>query len=255
MDELLRITPVIDELGALFHKAGEELYLVGGSVRDALLGRLGHDLDFTTSADPDTTERLLHRFSSAVWTVGKEFGTIGASKKSNGHELQIEITTFRADAYEPDSRKPIVAYGDNVQDDLVRRDFTVNAMAIDVHSKAFVDPHGGIRDLAAKVLRTPTAPEISFSDDPLRMMRACRFAAQLGFKVDPVTFNAMKAMHERIEIVSPERVRDELSKLLLADAPRPGLNLLVASGLADIVLPELPAMRLERDEHFRHKDV
>lgn len=255
VDELLRITPVIDELGALFHKAGEELYLVGGSVRDALLGRLGHDLDFTTSADPDTTERLLHRFSSAVWTVGKEFGTIGASKKSNGHELQIEITTFRADAYEPDSRKPIVAYGDNVQDDLVRRDFTVNAMAIDVHSKAFVDPHGGIRDLAAKVLRTPTAPEISFSDDPLRMMRACRFAAQLGFKVDPVTFNAMKAMHERIEIVSPERVRDELSKLLLADAPRPGLNLLVASGLADIVLPELPAMRLERDEHFRHKDV
>ena len=255
VDELLSTTPFIDQLDQLFHGAGTELYLVGGSVRDALLGRLGHDLDFTTSADPDTTEALLKRFSKAVWTVGKEFGTIGASRKWQGQEVQVEITTFRADAYEPDSRKPLVAYGDNVHDDLVRRDFTVNAMAIDVHSKDFIDPHGGILDLANKLLRTPRAPEISFSDDPLRMMRACRFAAQLGFSVEPATFNAMKAMHERIEIVSPERVRDELSKLLCADSPRAGLNLLVASGLADVVLPELPAMRLERDEHFRHKDV
>ncbi|WP_316668439.1 CCA tRNA nucleotidyltransferase [uncultured Propionibacterium sp.] len=253
--ELLRITPLTDELGRLFEKAGEELYLVGGSVRDALLGRLGHDLDFTTSAGPDRTEELLRSFSHSVWTVGKEFGTVGASKRSDGREWVVEVTTFRADAYSPESRKPVVAFGDNIAEDLVRRDFTVNAMAVDVVGKTFVDPHGGLQDLAAKVLRTPSTPQVSFSDDPLRMMRAARFAAQLGFSIEPAAFNAMTGMHERISIVSAERVRDELSRLLLADTPRPGLNLLVGSGLADVILPELPAMRLERDEHFRHKDV
>ena len=253
--ELLRTAPLVDELGRLFDEAGEELYLVGGSVRDALLGRLGNDLDFTTSAGPDRTEEILRRFSRSVWSIGKEFGTIGASRSAGGRDWVVEITTFRADAYSPDSRKPVVAFGDNITDDLVRRDFTVNAMAVDVVNRVFVDPHGGVRDLAAGVLRTPSAPRVSFSDDPLRMMRAARFAAQLGFTVEPAAFNAMTAMHERIAIVSAERVRDELSKLLLSDAPRPGLTLMVASGLADVVLPELPAMRLERDEHFRHKDV
>jgi len=253
--ELLHATPLIGELGRLFDEAGERLYLVGGSVRDALLGRLGHDLDFTTSAGPDRSEELLRTVSRSVWTVGKQFGTIGATMTSQGREWTVEVTTFRADAYAPESRKPVVAFGDNITDDLVRRDFTVNAMAIDVAGRTFVDPHGGLKDLAGKVLRTPSPPQVSFSDDPLRMMRAARFAAQLGFSVEPATFNAMTDMHERISIVSAERVRDELSKLLVSDTPRPGLNLLVSSGLAEVILPELPAMRLERDEHFRHKDV
>ena len=213
MDELLRITPVIDELGALFHKAGEELYLVGGSVRDALLGRLGHDLDFTTSADPDTTERLLHRFSSAVWTVGKEFGTIGASKKSNGHELQIEITTFRADAYEPDSRKPIVAYGDNVQDDLVRRDFTVNAMAWSPET-GLVDPFGGVDDLRGKSIRCVGDPARRFQEDALRILRALRFSSSLGFSIEAETAAALRADRARLEKVSAERIAAELVKIV-----------------------------------------
>ncbi|MFT8395008.1 MAG: CCA tRNA nucleotidyltransferase [Propionibacterium sp.] len=252
---MLRINPLVEELASLFSDAGEQLYLVGGSVRDALLGRLGHDLDFTTSASPDRTEELLHKFSRAVWAIGKEFGTIGASRTVDGREWVVEITTFRADSYSPDSRKPVVAFGDNLHDDLIRRDFTVNAMAIDVINKGFIDPHGGLGDLSREVLRTPSPPEVSFSDDPLRMMRACRFAAQLGFSIDPASFRAMQEMHERISIISPERVRDELSKLLCSDTPRPGLNMLVDSGLADLVLPELPAMKLERDDHFRHKDV
>jgi poly(A) polymerase len=253
--QLVTITPVAERLGRLFAEAGHELYLVGGSVRDALLGRLGNDLDFTTSARPEETERLLHRFSPSVWSIGKEFGTIGCRVSEAGTDWLIEVTTFRADAYEPDSRKPIVAFGDNLHDDLVRRDFTVNAMALAVPEPRFLDPYGGLHDLEARVLRTPAAPEISFSDDPLRMMRAARFVAQLQFAPDPGVVAAMRGMADRIRIISAERVRDEFSKILLSDRPRPGLQLLVATGLADIVLPELPALRLERDEHHRHKDV
>jgi poly(A) polymerase len=253
--ELLRIAPVAGRLGRLFSDAGHELYLVGGSVRDALLGRLGHDLDFTTSARPDDVEALLRRFSPAVWTIGKEFGTIGCKVTEGGTSWVIEVTTFRSDAYAADSRKPAVAFGDSLDGDLVRRDFTVNAMAVSLPEHRFVDPYGGLGDLAHGVLRTPAAPEVSFSDDPLRMMRAARFAAQLGFEPDTGVVAAMTAMADRIAIISAERVRDELTKLVLTDRPRPGLDLLVRTGLADRVLPELPALRLERDEHHRHKDV
>lgn len=257
---LLPASPAISALGQLFGDAGFEIYLVGGSVRDALLGQLGNDLDFTTSATPDDSWRLLRRFTDTVWDVGRDFGTISAQAELAGRDWQIEVTTFRSDAYRSDSRKPAVAYGRSVTEDLVRRDFTVNAMALDVTGASpetwrFVDPHGGLADLGARILRTPSAPEISFGDDPLRMMRAARFASQLNFDVEPATFAAMRQMAGRIEIISAERVRDELSKLLLTDAPRPGLDLLVRSGLADLVLPELPAMQLERDEHLRHKDV
>ena len=253
--ELLRIAPVADQLGALFEAAGHELYLVGGSVRDALLGELGHDLDFTTSARPDEVERLMHQLTSTVWTIGKEFGTIGGKVTLGADSWVVEVTTFRSDAYAADSRKPVVQFGDTLDGDLVRRDFTVNAMAVSVPDHRFVDPWGGLADLAAGALRTPGTPEDSFGDDPLRMMRAARFAAQLGFRPVPGVVAAMTAMAERIGIISAERVRDELTKLLLADRPRPGLDLLVRTGLADRVLPELPALRLERDEHHRHKDV
>ena len=253
--ELLRIAPVADRLGALFADAGHELYLVGGSVRDALLGRLGHDLDFTTSARPDVVEALLRRFSPTVWTIGRDFGTIGCQVVEAGATWLIEVTTYRSDAYAPESRKPVVVFGDTLTGDLHRRDFTVNAMAVSIPGKVFADPYGGLVDLAKGVIRTPATPEISFSDDPLRMLRAARFAAQLGFVVAPEVVAAMSAMADRIGIISAERIRDELSKLLLADRPRPGLDLLVATGLAERVLPELPALRLERDEHHRHKDV
>ncbi len=255
MAELLRIAPVADRLGELFSNAGHELYLVGGSVRDALLGRLGHDLDFATSAHPDTVEKLLRRFSPAVWTIGKEFGTIGCKVEVGNASWVIEVTTYRADVYAGHSRKPEVAFGDTLEGDLHRRDFTINAMAVSILQKRFVDPYGGITDLARGVIRTPARPESSFSDDPLRMMRAARFVAQLGFTAAPEVVAAMRDMADRISIISAERIRDELSKLLLTDRPRPGLDLLVSTGLAAKVLPELPALRLERDEHHRHKDV
>ncbi|WP_114560205.1 CCA tRNA nucleotidyltransferase [Desertihabitans aurantiacus] len=259
---MLRITPVVGRLGRLFADAGHELYLVGGSVRDALLGQLGHDLDLTTSARPDDIERLLRGFGSAVWTVGKAFGTIGCKVEAavpgaGVEEWVVEVTTFRSDAYRSDSRKPEVSFGDSLTEDLVRRDFRINAMAIDVTvpGGTFVDPHDGLDDLAAGVIRTPGTAEQSFSDDPLRMMRAARFASQLGFTVSEDVAAAMTAMADRIEIISAERVRDELTKLLLTSSPRAGLDLLVRTGIADRVLPELPALRLERDEHHRHKDV
>ncbi len=255
VDQLLRISAVIDELGRLFQGAGASLYLVGGSVRDALLGRLGHDLDFTTSAHVDLTHELLKRFTPTTWDIGREFGTIGALKRHGGTEWQIEITTFRADQYHGESRKPEVAFGDTLEGDLVRRDFTVNAMAVDVVTHDFVDPYGGIEDLGDGVLRTPAAPEMSFSDDPLRMMRAARFASRLGFTVAPEVEAAMSAMAERITIVSAERIQAELSGLMLTDSPRAGLDLLVRTGVAEHVLPELPALQLELDEHHRHKDV
>jgi poly(A) polymerase len=249
--ELLRISPVIDELGDRFTEAGEQIALVGGPVRDAMLGRLHNDLDFTTSARPDTTERLLDGWADATWDMGRSFGTIGCRKG----EWQVEITTYRSDTYDAGSRKPAVDFGDTLQGDLGRRDFTVNAMAVTLPDRKFEDPYGGIVDLAHAVLRTPGTPEDSFSDDPLRMLRAARFAAQLGFTVDPAVVTAMRDMADRIEIVSAERVRDELVKLVMAPHPRRGLSLLVETGLAARVLPELPALALERDEHHRHKDV
>jgi len=251
VQELMRLSPVVDELGARFTAAGEQIALVGGPVRDAMLGRLHNDLDFTTSARPETTERLVSGWADATWDMGRSFGTIGARKG----EWQIEITTYRSDAYSADSRKPAVAYGDSLAGDLGRRDFTVNAMAVTLPDQRFEDHYGGLEDLARGVLRTPGTPEQSFSDDPLRMMRAARFAAQLGFDVDPAVVAAMGDMAARIDIVSAERVRDELVKLLLAPYPRRGLTLLVETGLAERVLPELPALALERDEHHRHKDV
>lgn len=255
MHELLRIAPVVDDLGRLFRDAGHQLYLVGGSVRDALMGSLGHDLDFTTSATPEQTHQLLSRFTPSTWDIGKEFGTIGAFKRTDDDEWQIEVTTFRADIYRSESRKPEVAFGDSIDGDLIRRDFTVNAMAVDVATRAFVDPYGGLGDLADGVLRTPSTPELSFSDDPLRMMRAARFASRLGFRVAPEVVRAMTEMAERIQIVSAERVQAELTGLLLTDDPRVGLDLLVRTGVADHILPELPALQLEVDEHARHKDV
>ena len=243
--------PLLDRLGALFEAAGFELSLVGGPVRDAILGRVAPDLDFTSSANPDQILKLLKPISSATWDIGREFGTIAAQI---GDE-KVEITTYRADSYDKTTRKPTVEFGDNLEDDLVRRDFTVNAMALRLPSRTFVDPHSGLRDLLLQTLRTPSKPEISFSDDPLRMMRGARFASQLGFEIDPEAFDAMRGMADRIQIISAERVRDELSKLLLSDDPRPGLEALVDSGIAALVLPELPALKLEADEHHHHKDV
>ena len=249
--ELVRVAPVVDELARRFAEAGHELALVGGSVRDALLGRLGADLDLTTDALPEQVLGVVAGWADAHWDVGIAFGTVGARK--SGYVL--EITTYRAEAYERSSRKPEVVYGQSLADDLARRDFTVNAMAVRLPAMEFVDPHGGLLDLAAGLLRTPGTPQDSFGDDPLRMMRAARFAAQLGLSVAPEVVAAMTAMAGRIAIVSAERVRDELVKLLCAASPRPGLTLLVDTGLADAVLPELPALRLEVDEHHRHKDV
>ncbi|MCI3931776.1 MULTISPECIES: CCA tRNA nucleotidyltransferase [unclassified Streptomyces] len=259
VSELLRVSPVADDLARRFQEAGFSLALVGGSVRDALLGRLGNDLDFTTDARPEDVLKIVRPWADAVWEVGIAFGTVGCQKDArvDGVEqrFEIEVTTYRSEAYDRTSRKPEVSYGDSIEDDLVRRDFTVNAMAVALPEKEFIDPHGGLDDLAERVLRTPGTPEESFSDDPLRMMRAARFAAQLDFEVAPDVVAAMKAMAERIEIVSAERVRDELNKLIVAAHPRKGLALLVDTGLAAHVLPELPALRLERDEHHRHKDV
>ncbi|MBB5103960.1 poly(A) polymerase [Streptomyces spectabilis] len=259
VSELLRVSPVADDLARRFQEAGFSLALVGGSVRDALLGRLGNDLDFTTDARPEDVLKIVRPWADAVWEVGIAFGTVGCQKDArvDGVEqrFEIEVTTYRSEAYDRTSRKPEVSYGDSIEEDLVRRDFTVNAMAVALPEKEFIDPHGGLDDLAERVLRTPGTPEESFSDDPLRMMRAARFAAQLDFDVAPEVVAAMTAMAERIEIVSAERVRDELNKLILAAHPRKGLALLVDTGLAAHVLPELPALRLERDEHHRHKDV
>ncbi|MFI9720971.1 CCA tRNA nucleotidyltransferase [Streptomyces sp. NPDC052396] len=251
VSELLRVSPVADDLGRRFQAAGFTLALVGGSVRDALLGRLGNDLDFTTDARPEDVLRIVRPWADAVWEVGIAFGTVGCRKSG----LDLEITTYRSEAYDRTSRKPEVSYGDSIEEDLVRRDFTVNAMAVKLPEKEFIDPHGGLEDLAERVLRTPGTPEESFSDDPLRMMRAARFAAQLDFEVAPEVVTAMREMAGRLEIVSAERIRDELNKLVLSGHPRKGLRLLVETGLADLVLPELPALRLERDEHHRHKDV
>lgn len=249
--DLSHISPVADELAARFAAAGHRLYLVGGSVRDTLLGRLGTDLDFTTGARPDEIERILSAWTDAVWDIGKAFGTIGASK----HGVTCEVTTFRADTYDRVSRNPEVRFGDSIVDDLVRRDFTVNAMAIDLSTKQFIDPHGGLTALSERRLDTPATPQESFADDPLRLMRAARFVSQLEFRPAPRVVAAMTGMSGEIERITPERVQAELSKLVCGAAPRVGVELMVDTGLADHVLPEVPAMRLEIDEHHQHKDV
>lgn len=251
INALFEQIPLVAELGEAFAQAGHDLYLVGGSVRDALMGRLGHDLDFTTDARPDDTEAILRQHTHATWDIGRAFGTIGAQID----DWVVEVTTYRADAYHPDSRKPEIVYGETLEDDLIRRDFTVNAMALHAATRTFSDPYAGLTDIVSGILRTPFPPERSFSDDPLRMMRAARFTSQLGFTVTNEVRAAMTDMASRIEIISAERVRDELSKTLLTDHPREGLDLLVTTRIADYVLPELPALRLERDEHHRHKDV
>ena len=238
-------------LGQAFAAAGHELALVGGPVRDAFLGRASADLDFATSAHPEETERILTAWGDAHWDMGREFGTIGARKG----DVVVEVTTYRTEAYDPTSRKPEVAYGDTLDGDLSRRDFTVNSMALRLPDLVFVDPFNGLSDLAEGILRTPATAEQSFADDPLRMMRAARFAAQLRFDVDPAAMTAMTEMADRITIVSAERVQAELVKLMLAPVPRRGLELLVHTGLAEHVLPELPALQLTIDEHHRHKDV
>ena len=250
---LADLAPAALELGALFASHGHELALVGGPVRDAFLGRVSADLDFATSADPDTTESLLAAWGDVHWTIGKAFGTIGARRHSP--DVVVEVTTYRTDEYEPGSRKPAVAFGHTLEGDLSRRDFTVNAMAVRLPALTFVDPFDGLTDLAAGRLRTPVTAEQSFDDDPLRMMRAARFAAQLGFTLHDDVRVAIEQMAARIEIVSAERVRDELVKLLLSASPRAGLEVLVGTGLAEHVLPEVSALRLEIDEHHRHKDV
>jgi poly(A) polymerase len=250
LEELTSGEP-FERLGQLFKAAGHELALVGGPVRDAFLGRKSPDLDFTTSALPDETIAILKGNVDNWWDIGKEFGTIGAKIGDD----TVEITTYRADEYDPESRKPLVAFGKSLEADLFRRDFTVNAMALRLPEKVFVDPTNGLQDLLDGVLKTPIEPEISFSDDPLRMMRGARFASQLGFDIESATFQAMTEMTERLRIVSAERVNVEITKLMLGNHPRKGLTALVDSGLAEIVLPELPALRLEADEHHHHKDV
>ncbi|KFZ83531.1 HDIG domain-containing protein [Amycolatopsis sp. MJM2582] len=249
--ELMRISPLADELAKLFAKAGHSLYLVGGSVRDMMLRRLSSDLDFTTDARPDQVLKIVSAWGDAVWDVGIAFGTVGVTKQG----MTLEITTFRADSYDRVGRNPEVTFGDSIEGDLLRRDFTVNAMAIDLANKTFVDPHGGLQALQDKVLDTPATPQESFADDPLRMLRAARFSAQLGFTAAPRVVDAMSSMAEEIDRITAERVQTELSKLLLADDPRPGIELLVDTRLADRVLPEVPGMRLAIDEHHQHKDV
>ena len=249
---LLEIADLLAPLSARFADAGHELALVGGPVRDILMSRgATNDLDLTTDARPEEIEALTSGWADHVWDVGMRFGTVGA-RKGDHH---IEITTYRSESYDPASRKPEVTFGDTLAGDLARRDFTVNAMAVRLPSLEFVDLHDGMTDLAEGVLRTPSTPEESFTDDPLRMMRAARFVSQLGFTIAPDVLLAMTAMADRLEIVSAERVRDEFTKLLLGAHPRRGLEVLVQTGLAPYVVPELPALQLEVDEHHRHKDV
>ena len=241
----------VQALASAFAGAGRELALVGGPVRDAFLGRPVKDLDFTTDALPDEILALVKPISDVQWDVGRDFGTIAA--RIGG--MTVEITTYRADSYDGATRKPAVVFGDNLEDDLERRDFTINAMALRLPERKLVDPWGGLEHLMARLITTPGAPEVSFGDDPLRMLRAARFSSQLGFDVSPETVQAMTDLAPKLDIVSVERISDELSKLLLTDDPVPGIRLLVDTGIAALVLPEIPALRLERDEHAHHKDV
>jgi poly(A) polymerase len=251
---LNRHSLVLGELGGLFAGAGHELYLVGGSVRDALLGRLGNDLDFTTDARPDQMQKLLRPWADALWDTGIEFGTLGVGKAGD----RLEITTFRADTYDQVSRNPEVRFGSSLDEDLVRRDFTVNAMAVRITSDGpgeFLDPLGGLAALRAKVLDTPSAPQVSFGDDPLRMLRAARFVSQLGFTVAPRVVEALVEMAAQLGRITAERVAAELDKLLLGADPVAGIDLMVQTGLGEVVLPEVGGMRMAIDEHHQHKDV
>ncbi|QLL07450.1 CCA tRNA nucleotidyltransferase [Mycobacterium vicinigordonae] len=251
---LHRHAGVLGELGAAFAAAGHELYLVGGSVRDALLGRLSPDLDFTTDARPEQIQKVVRPLADALWDTGIEYGTVGVGKG----EHRLEITTFRADTYDQVSRNPQVRFGDRLDDDLVRRDFTVNAMAVRVTSAGageFLDPLGGLAALRAGVLDTPAAPEVSFGDDPLRMLRAARFVSQLGFTVAPRVRTALEEMAPQLARISVERVAAELDKMMLGAHPVAGIDLLVQSGMGEVVLPEIGGMQMAIDEHHQHKDV
>ncbi|MDO5673214.1 MAG: CCA tRNA nucleotidyltransferase [Actinomycetaceae bacterium] len=241
----------IARLGEIYAQAGEELALVGGPVRDACLGKVPHDFDLTTSAMPEKTQELLDLWGDAVWDVGKEFGTIGGRLG----DVVVEVTTYRSEEYVIGSRKPTVTYGDTLEGDLTRRDFTINAMALRLPDFELVDPTRGLKDLVAGVLRTPASPEQSFDDDPLRIMRAARFAAQLGFHVEEDVMRAMIDYAQRLDIVSAERIREEFVRLMTAPDPRRGLELLVYTGVADLVIPEISALSDTVDEHKRHKDV
>ena len=250
---LIEKAPLASSLAREFKEKGFRLALVGGPVRDAILGRLGNDLDFTTDAHPHETKKILKSWADNVWDTGIVFGTV-AGKHG---DTTVEVTTYRTEKYEEDSRKPDVEFGDTIIGDLSRRDFTVNAMALELTtpSPEFIDPFGGIEDLTKRVLRTPVRAEQSFSDDPLRMMRAARFASQLNFELDEDVVSAMQSMASRISIISAERVREEFTKLLMSNSPRLGITILVDTGLAALVLPEIPKLRLEIDEHHHHKDV
>ncbi|PIJ09335.1 CCA tRNA nucleotidyltransferase, partial [Leucobacter sp. OLES1] len=241
----------VRELAEAFAAAGHEFAIVGGPVRDALLGRSVTDLDFTTSARPEQTQRILDDLGTQTWDVGRDFGTIAAKV----HGETVEITTYRAEVYRDDSRKPEVSYGDTIEGDLVRRDFTINALALMLPELRLVDVSGGVEDLLAGRISTPGSAEASFTDDPLRMLRAARFASQLGFDVASETREAMVEFAERLDIISAERIRDELVKLLSAADPAPGLRLLVDTGLAERFLPELTALVATQDDHGRHQDV
>ena len=245
--------PQAIDLAARFKNSGFKLALVGGSVRDILLNRLGNDLDFTTDARPEDIKKIIKGFVEDIWEIGAKFGTIGARKD----EIVFEITTYRSEIYLSNSRKPEVKFGDSIEVDLLRRDFTVNAMAIELTTKTptFIDPHNGVRDLLTKTLKTPGLPELSFGDDPLRMLRAARFAAQLGFTIAPELLASMTEMAGRLEIISAERIRDEFIKIVMSPNPRIGITTLVDTGLCDQFLPEIPKLRLEIDEHHHHKDV
>lgn len=245
--------PLILSLAQTYKEAGFTLALVGGPVRDAILGRFGNDLDFTTNARPEESSKILKRWADAIWETGAAFGTIAAKRGTTS----VEVTTYRSESYDPTSRKPEVNFGNSIEDDLARRDFTINAMALELtgDKPVFIDLFNGAEDLARKILKTPGRAEDSFSDDPLRMMRAVRFASQLDFSIDPEIINAISFMSHRLTIISAERIREEFTKLLMSNNPKLGLSLLVESGLAEIFLPELPKLKLEIDEHHHHKDV
>ena len=250
---LIERAPLASSLAQAFKAKGFTLALVGGPVRDAILGRLGNDLDFTTNALPQESKKILQVWAENIWETGIAFGTV-AGKRG---DTTVEVTTYRSEQYDADSRKPEVAYGKDILGDLARRDFTVNSMALELTGDApeFLDPFNGLADLAKKVLRTPGKPNDSFNDDPLRMMRAARFASQLDFEIDPDVVISIKELSARIAIVSAERVRDELTKILMSPNPRTGITILVDTGLAEIFIPEIPKLRLEVDEHHHHKDV
>lgn len=250
---LVERAPLASSLAQAFKDKGYTLALVGGPVRDAILGRLGNDLDFTTNALPQQSKRILQGWAENVWETGIAFGTV-AGKRA---DTTVEVTTYRSEYYDLDSRNPEVEYGKDILADLSRRDFTLNAMALELTgiTPQFLDPFNGLQDLAKKILRTPGRASDSFNDDPLRMMRAARFASQLDFDIDPEVITAMKNLAPRISIVSAERVRDEFIKILMSEKPRIGITILVDTGLADLVIPEIPKLRLEIDEHHHHKDV